>query len=62
MDAPGFKIPRGALSLVYDVIKQKKGLSEMKKSHPLLTREEELEACLNNPNRNWGRKLCKEYF
>jgi hypothetical protein len=33
----------------------------MKKSHPSLT-EEELETRLNDPNREWGRKFCKEYF
>jgi hypothetical protein len=61
MDAPGFKIPRRARSLVCDAIKQKKGLSDMKKSHPTLTGED-LEARLNDPNREWGRKFCKEYF
>lgn len=61
LNTPGFTIPRRARSLICDAIKQKKGLADMKKSHPSLTGEE-LEARLNDPNRDWGRKFCKEYF
>jgi hypothetical protein len=61
MNTPGFTIPRRARPLVCDAIKQKKGLSDIKRSQPTLT-DEELETRLNDPNREWGRKFCKEYF
>lgn len=60
-DSTGFKIPRRARPLVREAVRQKKSLSDLKKSPPALTGEE-LEVRLNDPKREWGKRFCKEYF
>jgi hypothetical protein len=56
-----FKIPRRARPLVREAVRHKKSLSDLKRSPPALTGEE-LEARLNDPKREWGKRFCKEYF